>query len=318
MSFSSITKNELSRLDIENECCALAELASIIRTSGTIQIGSNNRVILKLSTENAAIARRIFTLIKRLYDTDINVVVKKNKQLKKNNNYLVIINDREMTKKILKDIGFLIDSKNGHYSANYKVSKELIENRCCRRAYIRGAFLGGGSINNPEKAYHMEFVTNSEDYGKELVRIINSFGLNAKIVVRKESYVVYIKEGEQISDILNIMGAHQALLKFEDIRVLKDVRNNVNRLVNCETANLNKIIDASLRQVENIEYIDSKIGLEKLPENLQEVALLRLKHREASLKELGQMLNPPVGKSGINHRFRRIDDIADKLRRKES
>ncbi len=318
MSFSSATKHELSRLDIENECCALAELASIIRTSGTIQIGSHNKVILKLSTENAAIARRIFTLTKGLYDANINVVVKKNKQLKKNNNYLVIINDREMTRKILEDIGFLIDSQDGYYGVNYKVPKELIENRCCRRAYVRGAFLGGGSINNPEKAYHLEFVTNNKDHGKELVRIINSFGLNAKIVTRKESYVVYIKEGEQISDILNIMGAHQALLKFEDIRVLKDVRNNVNRLVNCETANLNKIIDASLRQVENIEYIDNKIGLEKLPKNLQEVALLRLKHREASLKELGQMLNPPVGKSGINHRFRRIDDIAEKLRRKES
>ena len=194
MSFSSATKHELSRLDIENECCALAELASIIRTSGTIQIGSHNKVILKLSTENAAIARRIFTLTKGLYDANINVVVKKNKQLKKNNNYLVIINDREMTRKILEDIGFLIDSQDGYYGVNYKVPKELIENRCCRRAYVRGAFLGGGSINNPEKAYHLEFVTNNKDHGKELVRIINSFGLNAKIVTRKESYVVYIKE----------------------------------------------------------------------------------------------------------------------------
>lgn len=318
MSFSSSTKNELSRLDIKNQCCALAELASIIRTSGTIQISSMNKISLKFSTENAAIARRIFTLVKGLYDTDLEVMVRRNKQLKKNNNYLIIINNKEMTRRILEDVGFLTNSTDSYYTVDYKAPEELIKNRCCKRAYIRGAFLGGGFISNPEKAYHLEFVTNSEEHGKELSRIINSFGLNAKIVMRKENYVVYLKEGEQIVDILNIMGAHQALLKFEDIRVLKDVRNNINRLVNCETANLSKTIDASLRQVENIEYIDSTIGLEKLPKNLQEIALLRLEHRDASLKELGMLLDPPVGKSGVNHRFRRIEDIADKLRRKEN
>ncbi|MCF6461746.1 DNA-binding protein WhiA [Clostridium sp. Cult3] len=318
MSFSSSTKNELSRLTIENQCCALAELASIIRTNGTIQISSMNKISLKFATENAAIARRIFILVKGLYDTDVDVMVRRNKQLKKNNNYLIIINSKEITKKILEDVGFLTNTTSSYYAVDYKVPERLIENRCCRRAYIRGAFLGGGSISNPEKAYHMEFVTNSKDHGEELADIINSFGLNSKIVIRKENYVVYIKEGEQIVDILNIMGAHQALLKFEDIRVLKDVRNNINRLVNCETANLSKTIDASLRQVENIEYIDSRIGLEKLPSNLQEIALLRLEHRDASLKELGMLLDPPVGKSGVNHRFRRIEDIVEKLKRKES
>ncbi|WP_269077309.1 DNA-binding protein WhiA [Schnuerera ultunensis] len=156
------------------------------------------------------------------------------------------------------------------------------------------------------------------EHGKDLSEIINSFNLDSKIVVRKENYVVYIKEGGQIVDILNIMEAHQALLKLENIRVFKDVRNNINRLVNCETANLSKTIDASLRQVENIEYIDSKIGIDKLPKNLREIARLRLQYREASLKELGTMLKPPVGKSGVNHRFRRIDEIAEDLKRKEN
>lgn len=316
MSFSSKTKNELSRLPIEDRCCAVAELAAIVRMSGTIQISGMKKVNLKFATENAAIARRIFTLLKILYKADVEVMVRRNKQLKKNNNYLIVVNNMKTTKEILGDAGFLEKKDSSYYTINYKIPEILIQNRCCRRAYIRGAFLGGGSISNPEKTYHLEFVTNSEEHGIDLSNIINSFNLNSKIVIRKENHVVYLKEGEQIVDILNIIGAHQALLKLEDIRVFKDIRNNINRIVNCETANLGKTINASLRQVENIQYIDSRIGIEKLPKNLQEIALLRLKHREASLKELGKMLKPPVGKSGINHRLRRIDEIAEDLRGK--
>ena len=149
------------------------------------------------------------------------------------------------------------------------------------------------------------------------MKLINSFGLNARIVTRKGNYVIYLKEGEQISDILNIIEAHQALLQFENIRVVKDVKNNVNRLVNCETANLNKTINASIKQVENIEYIDSKIGIEKLPKSLQQLARLRLENKDASLKELGAMMDPPIGKSGINYRFKKIEQIAEDLRRRE-
>ena len=317
MSFSSRTKNELSRLPIERRCCPIAELAAIVRMSGTIQISGINKINLRFNTENAAIARRIFTLLKTLYDTNVEVMVRRNRQLKKNNNYLIVVNNGNTTKEILEDVGFLTDGSNSYYTIDYRMPKNLIDNRCCKRSYIRGAFLGGGSISNPEKTYHLEFVTNNEEHGKDLSNIINSFNLNSKIVVRKDNYVIYIKEGEQIVDILNIMGAHQALLKIENIRVFKDVRNNINRIVNCETANLGKTINASVRQVENIEYIDNEIGLDKLPKNLQEIALLRLAHKEASLKELGAMLAVPVGKSGVNHRLSRIDEIADKLRGKE-
>lgn len=318
MSFSSETKNELSRLPIEDRCCAVSELAAIVRMSGIIQIREMKKVNLKFVTENAAIARRIFTLLKILYKANIEVMVRRNKQLKKNNNYLIVVNNIKVTKQILEDVGFLTKEDSSYYTINYKVPETLIQNRCCRRAYIRGAFLGGGSISNPEKTYHLEFVTNREEHGEVLLNIINSFNLNSKIVIRKENYVVYLKEGEQIADILNIIGAHQSLLKFEDIRIFKDMRNNINRLVNCETANLGKTINASLRQVKNIQYIDNRIGIEKLPKNLQEIALLRLKHREASLKELGKMLEPPVGKSGVNHRLRKIDEIAEDLKGKEN
>lgn len=313
MSFSATTKNELSRIPIADSCCSIAELAALVRMNGTIQISGMKKINLKFTTENAAIARRIFSLLKTIYDTDVEVMVRRNKQLKKNNNYLIVINNKEISKKILEDVGF-ISVESSFFNPNFMIPEELIKNRCCKRAYIRGAFLGGGSISNPEKTYHLEFVTSNEEHAIDLSNVINSFGLNSKIVTRKENYVVYIKEGEQIVDLLNIIGAHQALLKLEDIRVLKNVRNNINRIVNCETANLSKTIDASMRQIESIKYIENTIGLEKLPDNLREIAELRLEYSEASLKELGMMLEPPVGKSGVNHRFKKIEEFADKLR----
>lgn len=315
MSFSSFTKNELSRIPIKNKCCAKAELAAIVRMNGIIQINGAYGISLKFTTENAAIARRIFSLLKAMYNIDVEVMVRRNKQLKKNNNYLIVVKNTRATKKILRDIELIKSNEYDSFHLDYSISKSIISKRCCKRSFIRGSFLGGGSISNPEKTYHLEFVTNNEEHGKELSNLINSFGLNSKIVTRKENFVIYLKEGEQIVDILNIMEAHLALLELEDIRVLKDVRNNINRIVNCETANLGKTIDASLRQIKNIEYIDSTIGLEKLPKNLLDLAYLRLEHRDASLKELGTMLSPPVGKSGVNHRFRKIEEIADDLKK---
>ena len=314
MSFSSKTKNELSRIISENRCCLIAELAAIIRMNGTIQINSLEKINIKFSTENAAIARRIFSLLKILYNVHTEVMVRRNRQLKKNNNYLIIVNYKENTKKILGDTKVISPSNDNKYVINYSVPKDITASRCCKRAYIRGAFLGGGSISDPEKTYHLEFVTQYENHAKGLSKIINSFGLNSKVILRKESYVIYLKEGEQIVDLLNIIGAHQALLNLENIRVLKEVRNNINRIVNCETANLSKTINAAIRQINNIEYIRDVQGLDNLPDNLVEIAKLRLLYREASLKELGEMLNPPVGKSGVNHRLRKLEEIAERLK----
>jgi hypothetical protein len=314
MSFSSTTKNELSRIELDEDCCALCELAALVRMNGTIQITGHRKFNLKFTTENAAIARRIFSILKRIYDTEVEVMVRRNRQLKKNNNYLIIINDKDVSHKILVDVGFLKKDSSNLFSPQYIIPKKLLSKRCCKRSYIRGSFLGGGSISNPEKTYHLEFVTNNEEHAHDLSNIINSFNLNSKIVMRKENYVVYIKEGEQIVDLLNIIGAHQALLKLEDIRVLKDVRNNINRIVNCETANLSKTIDASMRQIEHIEIIRDNMGLNKLPSNLREIAEIRLDNPDASLKEIGYMLNPPIGKSGVNHRFKKLEEIAEDLK----
>lgn len=314
LSFSSVAKNELSRIDLDKKDCTLAELAALIRMNGSIQINGLGKMNLKFSTENAAIARRIFSLVKDLYNIQTEVMVRRNKQLKKNNNYVVFIDHSNKAEEILRDTGVLDVDSDGSYAISYSIPEELIKERRCKRAYIRGAFLGGGSVSNPEKTYHLEFVTNSEEHSRGLCDLINSFGLTAKIVLRKDNYIVYLKEGEQIVDLLNIIQAHNALLKLEDIRILKEMRNNINRVVNCETANLAKTINASIRQITNIEYIDSVMGIRNLPENLIDIANLRLENRDASLKELGELLSPQIGKSGVNHRLRKLDEIADDLR----
>lgn len=313
MSFSMKTKNELSRIIPEEECCQLAEVSALIRMSGTIQLAGFRKVNVKIATENAAIARKIFKLLKKCFGIHTELRVRKSKLFKKNNHYEVIIASDRGANDILEKLGILRMS-NEQFFIDYSIPNELIESQCCKRAYVRGAFLGAGSVSDPEKTYHLEFVSTSEIHSGNLKDLINDFELGAKIVRRKNSYVIYLKEGDKIVDLLNIVGAHSALLKLENIRIVKQVRNNVNRIVNCETANLSKIVNASMRQIENIEYIQKMTGFKILPKNLREVAEVRLEYREASLKELGEMLNPPVGKSGVNHRLRKIEKIAENLR----
>ncbi|QEK13578.1 DNA-binding protein WhiA [Crassaminicella thermophila] len=316
MSFSMKTKNELSRIISEDRCCQLAELSALIRMSGTIQLVGYKKINIKIVTENAASARKIFILLKKCFGVHTELRVRKNKLLKKNNHYIIIISSDIGANDILKSVGIL-RMKDEQFFIDYAIPKELIEKKCCKRAYLRGAFLGAGSVSDPEKTYHLEFVTSSEEHSEGLKDLINYFELGAKIVQRKSSYVVYLKEGDRIVDLLNIMGAYSALLNLENIRIVKQVRNNVNRIVNCETANLSKIVNASMRQIKNIEYIQKTAGFKILPDGLREIAELRLEYKEASLKELGQMLNPPVGKSGVNHRLRKIEKIAEKLKHSE-
>jgi hypothetical protein len=193
----------------------------------------------------------------------------------------------------------------------------VLQRDCCKRAFIRGAFLAAGSISDPEKNYHFEIVCTNEEKAKQLQEIINTFELDAKIVLRKKYYVVYIKEGAMIVDILNVMEAHVSLMKLENVRILKDMRNSVNRRVNCETANINKTVSAAMKQLEDIRFIQETIGFSELSEGLAEIAKLRLSQPEATLKELGTMLNPPVGKSGVNHRLRKLSNMADDLRERQ-
>ncbi|WP_125154019.1 DNA-binding protein WhiA [Clostridium rectalis] len=314
MSFSAKVKNEVCRYINLTKDEALAELSAIMRVSGTLTFCGGRQISFRITTENPAIARLIFKLLKEYFNIHTKIMVKKGNSFKKNNVYMIIINEDMKVKELLKQTEVL-KGEEGILTLNYSISKNIVKDDKTKRAYIRGAFLGGGSISNPEKTYHLEFVTHNSEYAMNFSKIINDYGLNSKVIQRKSSYIVYLKEGEQIIDLLNIIGAHTSLLELENVRIMKEMRNNVNRLVNCETANLSKTVNAAVRQVESIKLIEREIGLKRLPQNLREIAELRLKYPDESLKELGEMLKPPVGKSGANHRLRRIEKIADELRK---
>jgi cell division protein WhiA len=312
MSFASETKKELTNLEVK-ECCSKAELSALIRMNGSLSF-SNRSLIVNIQTENAAIARRIYILLKKGYDTPVELLVRKKMRLKKNNVYIVRLN--ENSKEILEDLQILGEG----FTFVHDISENLVKKKCCKRSYLRGAFLAGGSVNNPEtSSYHLEIFSLYEEHNQALSQLMNSFGLNSKILERKKGFITYLKEAEKITEFLNVVGAHNALLRFEDVRIVRDMRNSVNRLVNCETANLNKTIGAALRQVENIRYIEQTVGLQVLPDKLREIAELRVTYSDVTLKELGEMVSGgSISKSGINHRLRKIDQIAEKLRAGEN
>ena len=195
-----------------------------------------------------------------------------------------------------------------------KVSRLVVSCECCRRAYIKGVFMTSGSISDPNKGYHMEIVSDNRGRAEFIQEIIQGFEISSRIIQRKKYSVVYLKDGEMIVEMLGLMGAHISLMDMENIRIKKDIRNTINRRVNCEAANLNKTVNAAVKQVNDINYIISTKGIEFLPENLQELALARLESEDATLKELGEMMTPPIGKSGVNHRLRKISEIAEELR----
>ena len=291
MSFSSEIKQELSYQLPPARHCRLAEISAILSFCSHVETGADGSESVRMHTENLAVARKYFTLLKKTFNINMNVSVRQNRKPHGNRSF---------------EITALTDMT--------AVRHVLIQNPCCRRAYIRGAFLASGSVSDPEKGYHFEIVCADSARAEQLSAMLESFGIEAKITLRKHSYILYVKEGSQIGDILNVMEAHVGLMKFENIRILKEMRNSVNRQVNCETANLNKTVSAAVKQIEDIQYIQSTIGFEKLPENLAEIARLRLEQPGMSLKELGQMLTPPVGKSGVNHRLRKLSFIAEELR----
>ncbi len=262
----------------------LAELISGSRHCRLAELAAIITMTQGLDTEDIIVKNKSERLIKLLEMQ--NQVLTENKALK-----LIKVND------------------------HYVVDKQLIERNCCKQAYIRGAFLTKGSVTNPEKGYHFEIVCDEDEQAQLVMYIIKSFGLEPKLIQRKKYYVVYMKDGSMIVDILNIMGAHISLMNMENIRILKDMRNSVNRRVNCETANINKTVNAAVKQIEDIRYIEEKKGLKFLPDNLRLLAELRLDEPETPLKELGEKVNPPIGKSGVNHRLRKISEIANELRR---
>lgn len=313
MSFSARIKEELSRQISRARHCQIAEIAAIISLCGKIQISEKDEYCIKINTENVAVARKYFTLLKKTFNISTDVSIKRNAYLKRNHTYCIAVYDSQAAVKILQATKLM--DKNGEISENLSIGENVvIQQSCCKRAFIRGAFMASGSITDPEKNYHFEIVCASLLKAQQLKEMIASFEIEAKIVTRKKYYVVYIKEGSQIVDILNVMEAPVSLMDLENVRILKEMRNSVNRQVNCETANINKTVSAAVKQVQDIIYIRDTIGLDSLSDHLREMAGVRLERPEATLKELGESLEPPVGKSGVNHRLRKLSTMAEELR----
>lgn len=313
MSFSSDVKEEISLQLSSARHCRLAELSAILSYEGHV-IWSGTKKYLKVQTENLVVARKYFTLIRKTFNINNDISIKVSISRNKNSIYTLIIKNSDLVENILQATKLSTGDCSGRSSRLGPPEHLIVQNSCCKRAFIRGAFLASGSMSDPQKAYHLEIVLSDLPKAEQLKDIIQAFEIDAKIVMRKKNYVVYIKEGSQIVDLLNVMEAHVALMNLENVRILKEVRNSINRQVNCEAANITKTVTAATKQMEDILYIRDNVGLGDLPDNLEEIARLRIDYPEASLKELGAMLLPPIGKSGVNHRLRKLSMIADQLR----
>lgn len=311
MSFSGKVKDELVQQLNSARHCQIAETAAILWLCGETQKRENGGCVLKVHTENTAVARKYFTLLKKAFNIKAEISIRRN-QDKKSILYLIMVDGQEDAVRVLKAAKL---SENSQGAGEFPgISSLVIQNSCCKRAFLRGAFLSAGSMSDPKKSYHFEIVCASMEKAELVQRIMQGFEMDAKVVKRKKSFVVYLKEGTQIALMLNVMEAHVALMEFENIRILKDMRNTVNRKVNCETANINKTVSAAVKQVEDITYIQEITGFEGLSDGLRDMAATRLKYPEATLKELGELMEEPIGKSGVNHRLRRLGEIAEKLR----
>lgn len=306
MSYASEVKKELTTLEVHFGN-AKAELMALIRMNGSLGL-SNHRFILNVQTENPATARRIYSLLKQFYDVESELLVRRKMKLKKNNLYIVRLN--KGSDYVLKDLDIL-----DGFQLKETVPLDFLDDDAKVRSYLRGAFLATGSVNNPEtSSYHLEIYSLYEDHNQTICEMMNRYGLNARTAKRRSGYITYLKEAEKIADFLSLIGATSSMLKFEDIRIMRDMRNSVNRIVNCENANFNKVADAANRQIESIKYLDKKIGLNNLPVKLQEIAIVRMAHPEVSLKELGELVpGGPISKSGVNHRLRKIMEQAEKM-----
>ncbi|MBQ8418334.1 MAG: DNA-binding protein WhiA [Phascolarctobacterium sp.] len=300
MSFSNDVKNELSRLETNEVCCDKAELLGVLRMSGAIVIRGMN-IGIHFSTENAALARRVLQILKSNYQVQTEVVITRSRRLKKNNRYQVRVLPAPQVSIAMTELQLL--------SMESDLKNPLLAKQCCKRAFLRGAFLGGGSISRPSSDYHLEMVTGNEDFARSIIKVMHTFSMKAKLTDRKNDYIVYLKDGESITNFLRVIGAHNSMMEFEGVRVLKEMRNNVNRRVNCETANLGKVVKAAVRQVNCIKFIDEHMGLSELPQTLQETARLRLEYPDASLNELVEH-SGGIGKSGVNHRLKKLQEIA--------
>ena len=313
MSFSGKVKEELASQLSPARHCQIAEFAALFALCGKIRHRKNGSIYLEVHTENLTVARKSYILIKMAFQAETQIRIRNHSLQTRTPVYHLLVLAQDKAYEILKAIKLLSESED-RWGDLSTIPSRLVQNTCCKRAYLRGVFMAAGSITNPEKAYHLEIAVLSESFCLQLQQIVASFQIEAKIVDRKKYHVLYVKEGSMIVDTLNVMEAHQALMDFENVRILKEVRNSVNRQVNCETANIHKTVTAAARQIEDIQYIETAKGVRWLSDGLREIAELRLEYPDLLLAELGQKLSKPLGKSGVNHRLRKLSEIAERLR----
>lgn len=303
MSFAEDVKNEIAHCKTENEACRYAELTALLCMGGALMLGPRGNIGIEFSTSNNAVARKALTMWMQSFSVRPEVRVRQGLRLRKKNYYILRIPPTAASTQILEDLSLFPREK--------EFTAIDLKKADCQRAFLRGAFMGGGSVNQPKGDYHLELVTGNAGFAERLLKIMRHFHVPAKMTDRKGEYLVYVKEGNGVSSFLQYIGAGQAYMKFESVRVVKDMRNNVNRVVNCETANLQKTVDAAIRQRKNIERLKAAGLYQRLTPKLQEAADLRLRHPEASLGELASFSG--VTKSGLVHRFKKIADMASQI-----
>ncbi|MFW5985973.1 MAG: DNA-binding protein WhiA [Halanaerobiales bacterium] len=309
MSFTEDVKHELVRKETDNEKILLSELAALLRMNGSIQIVRHD-IAVKITTDYGDLARKIYSLLKDNFGFSLEIIVRRHNSFSHNHIYEVMVMPQKGLKKFLRRLGLLGENNDIVFALN----QDLLFGREAKRAYIRGVFLGAGSVNSPGSDYHLEFRTEYETQARDILSLLEELGVKGSRTKHKDRYMVYYKSYERVTKILNLIGATSALLKMESSHTLKKVKNNVNRRVNCETANLDKTVRAAMDQLENIKLVENRIGLQNIPESLREIAVLRKENPYASLKELGELLEPALSKSGVYHRLRRLGKMAQKVR----
>lgn len=313
MSFASEVKNELAHIEPEKKCCQLAEIAGFLRVAGSIGLAGLGKFKIMVTSENPAVIRHFKKLLHDYFDIETTLEVGEGNSVGKKRAYTITIDAANRSEQILRETGILLVREGNNYISD-GIYNGLVRTKCCKKAYMRGVFMGAGTMSNPEKSYHLEFVLRTETLAKDLKKLINSFvDLQAKETKRGKSYIVYMKKADYIGDMLGIMGADTHSLTIANTLVEKSMRNRVNRMANCDNANLDRIVEAAIRQSQAVEKIESIKGLDWLPPKLKEVALLRKENPSLPIASIGEMCEPPLSKSGINGRIKKIMEIADKL-----
>lgn len=315
MSFASNARAEMARELCREKCCSRAELAAALLASGGISYRFGSGYALSITTAEAAVVRHYFQMLKRYFDVTAQIRTLRSNSLSGMTRYQLAIPE-EASLFLLRETGLY--DRDALFGVRQTPPDAITDFDCCKKAFVKSAFMVCGGMANPEIEYHIEIAAPSEEFADYVIKNLNSYEISAKKACRKSKFVVYLKKSDDVSDMLTLMGAAQSVLMLHNVRIKKDVSNRVNRQLNCDSSNINRVMETALKQIEDIRYIDDELGLEKLPAALREVAEARLNNAATSLAGLGEMLVPPVGKSGVNARLRKISEIANKLRSGEN